>query len=52
MNQLSQSVKYKPLNGYVLNILLIWPSFFRTVILQKMTMFYNQCKEEEFCIQR
>ena len=27
MNQLSQSVKYKPLNGYVLNILLIWPSF-------------------------
>jgi len=23
MNQLSQSVKYKPLNGYVLNILLI-----------------------------
>jgi hypothetical protein len=48
MNQLSQSVKYKPLNGYVLNILLIWPSFSERLFYKKWLCFIISARGRSF----
>ncbi len=48
MNQSSQSVKYKPLNGYVLNVLLIWPSFSERLFLQKWLCFIISARGRSF----